>query len=158
MKYVPSLVSLTCPSSQILGQIQTRYCRFPDFPVNLFYTKICDDIEIKLVPVTRQCQKKLTMTSCRQIVESFLFFQFMVNLEQSRSRISDGWSIILTFCSIVTPNLTKNEKRTNKLLTELSYYYPIAYCFEQRLYFFLKNADFCQKKFLISGKLWGCWY
>ena len=42
-------------------------------------------------------QKKLTTTSCQQIVTYLSFFQFMVNLEQSRSQIFDAWSIKHTF-------------------------------------------------------------
>ena len=41
--------------------------------------------------------KKLTTTSCQQIVTYLSFFQFMVNLEQSRSQIFDAWSIKHTF-------------------------------------------------------------
>ena len=58
---------------------------------------------------TATSKKRLTMTSCRQIVKSLSFFGYMANLEQ------------LT----VTLYLTKIEKKTKKSLTQLSYY-----CFE----------------------------
>ena len=58
---------------------------------------------MKLGPVTKldkrnkTTSKKLTMTSCQQIVTSLSFFQFMANLEQFGSRGSDVWSVKLTF-------------------------------------------------------------
>ena len=62
------------------------------------------------------------VTSSRQIVASLPFFQFMANLEQSRSWIQDEWSVKLTFFLIVTVYVTKTENRTEKSLTQLSYY------------------------------------
>ena len=48
------------------------------------------DIDMKLVPVRNETtSKKFTMTSCCQIVTALTFFQFMVNLEQSGSRIPE---------------------------------------------------------------------
>ena len=47
------------------------------------------------------------MTSCRKIVTSLSFFQFMANLEQSESRIPGTWSVKLTFSLIVTFYLKK---------------------------------------------------
>ena len=44
----------------------------------------------------------MAMISYQQIVTSLSFFQFMTNLEQSRSRIQEGWSVKLTFSSIVS--------------------------------------------------------
>ena len=49
--------------------------------------------------------------------EVLLFVQFMVNLEQSGSRIYDAWSLKLTFSLIVTFHLTKTENRTKISLT-----------------------------------------
>ena len=72
-----------------------------------------------------ETRKNSTMTSCRQIVTSLPFLQFIVNLEQSGSRIPDAWSVKLTFSLTVTNFLTSTEKRTKKSLTELPYY-----CFE----------------------------
>ena len=69
--------------------------------------------------------KKLTMTSCQKTVTSLLLFQFIVNLEQSGSRISDALSVKLKYSLIVTFYLTKSENRTKKSLTQLSHY-----CFE----------------------------
>ena len=54
-------------------------------------SKTSDDIDMKLGPVTqldkrnKTASKNLDETSCRKIVTSLLFFQFMTNLEQSRS-------------------------------------------------------------------------
>ena len=84
---------------------------------------------MKLGPVTKldkrntaTSKKNLMMTSCRQIVTSWSFFQFMTNLQPSGSRIPDAWSLQLTFSLIVTFYVTKLENRTNKSLTQLSYY------------------------------------
>ena len=63
--------------------------------------------------------------SCRKIVTSLSFFQFMANLEQSGSQIPDAESAKLMFSLIVTFYLTKSENRTKKSLTQLS-----QYCFE----------------------------
>ena len=57
---------------------------------------------MKLGPVTKLYKrnkniKKLTVTSCQQIVTSLSFFQFMDNLESSRGRIPDAYSVKLTF-------------------------------------------------------------
>ena len=55
-----------------------------------------DDIDMKLGPITKLDQnnktksKKLTVIPCQEIVISLSFFQFMVNLEQSGSRIPDA--------------------------------------------------------------------
>ena len=89
------------------------------------------DIDMKLGPVTKLdkrnkiTSKKLTMTSCRKIVTSLPFFQFTANLEQSRSWITEAWSIKLKFSLLVTFYLAKTENRTRKSLTQLSHY-----CFE----------------------------
>ena len=68
--------------------------------------------ETKLTRETKKLKKKLKITSCRKIVTSFPLFQFIDNLEQSRSRIVDAWSAKLTFSLIVTLSLTKNKNRT----------------------------------------------
>ena len=69
--------------------------------------------------------KKLTMTSCQKIVRSLSFLGFLVNMEQSESRIPDTESAKVMFSVIVTFFLTKTENRTKKSLTQLSHY-----CFE----------------------------
>ena len=63
---------------------------------NCHNSRTSDNIEMKLGPVTKlhkinktTSKKKLTVTSCQKIVMSLSFFQFMANLEQSRSRIMD---------------------------------------------------------------------
>ena len=76
---------------------------------------------MKLEPVTqldkkiKQGQKNLTMTSCRKIVTSLLFFQFTTNLEQSGSRILDVQSVKLMFSLTVTIYLPKSENRNEKI-------------------------------------------
>ena len=65
------------------------------------------------------------MTSCRKIVTSLSFFQFMANLEQSESQIPDAETVKIMFFLIVTFDLTKTENRTKISLTQLSHY-----CFE----------------------------
>ena len=98
---------------------------------NCHNSRTSNDIDMKLGPVpilkreTRQHQKNLTMMSCRQIVTSLSLFRFMANLQQSGSRISNAWSVKLTFSLMVTFYLTKRENRTKKSLPQLSYY-----CFE----------------------------
>ena len=63
--------------------------------VNCLNSRTSDDIKVKLGPVTKLDKrsdtksKKLTVTSCRQIVTSLSFFKFMANLEQSGSWIPD---------------------------------------------------------------------
>ena len=86
---------------------------------------------MKLGPVTKfekktqERQKISRMTSCQHNVTSLLFFRFMANLEQSRSRMPGAWSVKLTFLLNNTFYLIKTENRTKKTLTQLSYY-----CFE----------------------------
>ena len=53
------------------------------------------------------------------------FFQFMVDTEQSRTRISDARSITLISSLIATFYLSKTKTRTEESLTQLS-----CYCFE----------------------------
>ena len=61
------------------------------------------------------------MTSCWEIVTSLSFFQFMANLEPSRSQIPDAWSVKLTFSLTITFYLTKTGNRTKKSLRQLSH-------------------------------------
>ena len=63
--------------------------------------------------------------SCREIVTSLSFFQFMANLEQSESRIPDTEHVTHTSSLTVTFYLTKTDNRTKKSLIQLSHY-----CFE----------------------------
>ena len=65
--------------------------------------------------------KKLTMTSCQQIISSSAFFLFMADSEQSRSRIPSASSAILNFLLKTLFYLTRTENRTKKSLTQLSY-------------------------------------
>ena len=80
---------------------------------------------MKLEPVTKRdkrnktTSKKLSMTSCQQIVTSLSLIRCMANLERSGSRIPDTLSVKLTFSLTVTIYLMKNENRTKKSLTQL---------------------------------------
>ena len=82
------------------------------------------------------------MASCWQIMTPSSFFQLIVDLKQSRTRISGTWSIISTFLFIATFYFTKTENRIRKSVTQLSYY-PIKkrFYFYQECWFFAKNAD-----------------
>ena len=51
------------------------------------------------------------MESYQQTMMLSPFFQFMVDLQQSKMRIVDAWSMILTFEVIVPFYLTKSEDR-----------------------------------------------
>ena len=65
--------------------------------------------------LSRDVKKNLAMTSCRQIMTSLSFFQFMVNLEQSGRCIPNPWSVKLTFSLKVNFYLTKTENGTKRL-------------------------------------------
>ena len=86
---------------------------------------------MKLPPVTkRNKRKKKTSKKCSDdlILENYygiVFFQFMVNLEQSGNQIPKAESVKLIFSLIVTVYLTKTEIRTKNSQTQLSHY-----CFE----------------------------
>ena len=86
---------------------------------------------MKLPPVTkRNKRKKKTSKKCSDdlILENYygiVFFQFMVNLEQSGNQIPKAESVKLIFSLIVTVYLTKTEIRTKNSQTQLS-----QYCFE----------------------------
>ena len=94
-------------------------------------SRTSDGIDIKLGPVTKldkrnkMTSKNLMMTLCRKIVTLSTFFQFIADLEQFGSRISEALSVKLIFSLTVTFYLTKTENRTKKSLTHLSHY-----CFE----------------------------
>ena len=95
---------------------------------------------MKLGPVTNidkentTTLKKITMTSCRQIVTSLSFFQFMANLEQSRSRSIKGtYSLIVTFYFI------KTENRQNSFNTAFTLLLWV------KVLFLTKNVNFLQK-------------
>ena len=47
-------------------------------------------------------EKKLAITSGRQIMTPLHFFQFTVDLEQSGSQIADEWSKIFSFLLVKT--------------------------------------------------------
>ena len=79
------------------------------------------------------------MTSCRQIVTSLSFFQFMTNLQPSGSPIPDAWSIKLTLSLTMIFYLIKTENKTKKSLTQLSYRCFLTICKKMRTS--AKNAD-----------------
>ena len=99
------LVSVNCPCLQILDKSQTGIFSISGFLVKPFIAKTCqnsrtsDDVNMKLGPLTKPdktnktTSKKLIMRLCRQIMASLVFFKFVVNLEQSGSRILDGSAI-----------------------------------------------------------------
>ena len=59
--------------------------------------------------------KKLTMTSCQKIVRSLSFLGFLVNMEQSESRIPDTESAKVMFSLIVTFFLQKLKTELKNL-------------------------------------------
>ena len=87
---------------------------------NCHNSRTSNDIDMKLGQVTKLDKRNrarsinLTMMPCLQILTLLSFFQSMASLEQSRSQISDAWS--------VTFYLTKTENRTKKCPTQFSYY------------------------------------
>ena len=89
--------------------------------VNCHISRASDDIDTKLGPVTtldkrnKIASKKIDNEVMSANVTSLSFFQFMANLEQSRSRIPDAQSAKLTFSLIVTFYSTKSENRTKNL-------------------------------------------
>ena len=72
-------------------------------------------VETKLGKGNTETSKISCRSSCRQIVTSLSFFQFMTDLEQFESRISDAWFISLHFLLIPTFHLTKTEKTLKNL-------------------------------------------
>ena len=106
---------------------------------------------MKLSPVTKlykkntATSKKFIITSCRHIVTSLSFFQFMANLQPSGMRILDVWSAKLIFSLEITFYLTKTENRTKKFLTQLS-----LLLIWLKVLFLLKNAEFLLKNRDIS--------
>ena len=95
---MPNLVSLTCPSLQILGKTLSK-SSFRN-PSQSLIKENChnsrtsdDDIDMKLGPVTKLDKRnKITLKklddgvifSCQQIVISLSFFRFKANLQQLR--------------------------------------------------------------------------
>ena len=51
---------------------------------------------------------------CQQIMTSLSFFQFVTNLEQSRNRIREAWSIILSCSLMKTFYLTTEANKDKK--------------------------------------------
>ena len=79
--------------------------------------------------------------SCRQIVTSLSFFQFMVNLQPSGSWISETWYIKLQFLLIGAFYLTEPGNRTKKSLIQ-HLYNCFEYCGVERETVLYINAQF----------------
>ena len=56
--------------------------------------------------------------SCREIMTSLIFFEFLANLEQSGGRIPDTESAKVIFSVIETFFLTKTANRTKRSLSQ----------------------------------------
>ena len=84
------------------------------------------------------------MTPCQQIVTLLYFFQFLANLQPSRSRIPDTWSIKLTFSLTVTFYLQHSSYTIalNK----------VAIFAKKMLIFYTKNADISKIKWFLVLK------
>ena len=71
------------------------------------FPRTSHDIDLKLGPVTKpdkrstETLKKLTMTSCQQIVTLLYLFWFTTNFWSSRSQIPEAWPINPIFSLIV---------------------------------------------------------
>ena len=134
---MPDLVFRTCSSLQILDKIPTGVSPNSGFLVKSLIKENChnsrtsNDIDMRLGPVTKLYKRNkktpkyfdddIMLENCVIIV----FFIFMANLEQSRSRIQNAESAKVMFSLIVNFYLTKTENRTKKSLKQLS-----QYCFE----------------------------
>ena len=89
-----------------------------------FIKEIChnsrtsNDNEMKLGPITKlnkrnmAMSKNLTMTSCRQIVSSLSFFQFMAKFGAIRK--PDCGRMVCKSDIFINNNLTKTENRSKK--------------------------------------------
>ena len=125
---MPNMVSITFCSLQILSKIQEGV--FPVFQIccQSFINESChnsktgNDIDMNLGPVGKLNKIKMATSKISGGVTSLSFFQFMTNVEQSRSRIPDAWSVKFTFSLIVTFYLSETENIIKKSLTELSNY------------------------------------
>ena len=91
-----NLVSLTYPDigeNLVEGISDFRISSESLIKENCHNSRASDDIDMKLGPIAKLDERKKNMskklTSCQKIVTSLSFFQFMVNLEQSRSWIPD---------------------------------------------------------------------
>ena len=125
--FVPNLVSITCPSLQILGKTHTGVFPISGFlipePVMILTWNL--DQSLKLTREIKPRQKILAMTLCREIVTSLSFFGFLANLEQSRGRIPDTEHAKVMFSVIVTIFVLQKLKTELNSLTQL-----LHYCFE----------------------------
>ena len=97
------------------------------------------------------------MTSYRKIVTSFPFFsfynQFGAIQKSDSGRIVCETYLKLIFTLVVTIYLTKNESKTEKSLTQLSYYcFKSRYFFGQKTLIFAKNADFSKIEKVLALK------
>ena len=102
------------------------------------------DQSLNLTRETRQLQKKLTMTSNRQM--SLSSFQVITNLEQSGSWIPDTCSAKLKFSLIKTFYLIKTENRSEQSITFL------VFLLSLKVLFLPKNADISKIKVILVLK------
>ena len=91
-----NLVSLTYPDigeNLVEGISDFRIPSESLIKENCHNSRASDDIDMKLGPIAKLDERKKNtskkLTSYQKIVTSLSFFQFMVNLEQSRSWIPD---------------------------------------------------------------------
>ena len=125
--FAPNLVSLTCPSLQILRRTQTGVFPISGFLVSkrkLFNenSRTSHDIDMKLRPVAK-LDKRNTETSNKfdddamspnyDAIAFFPIYGLFAAIMEPYSRLS----LTITFY------LTKTENRTKKFLAQLSYYY-----------------------------------
>ena len=96
---MPNLVSLTCPSLQILDKSQTGV--FPIYLVkeNCHNSRTSSDIDMKLGPVTKldkrdtATSKKIDDNVMSVNCDATVIFLIFGNLEQSGSPTPDPWSV-----------------------------------------------------------------
>ena len=84
--FLPNLVSLTCPILQVLDDTHTGVfpiSRFLVYPLSIKIDMTPESVMmltwnldqwLSLARETRQCQKKLTMTICQQVMTSSILF------------------------------------------------------------------------------------
>ena len=136
-------VSITRPVSRYWEKLRRRYFWFPDFwtipyKPKLSYSRISHDIGMKLGLEKHGNFIKNCM------MKSFLFFQFMADLEQSGSRIRDTWSVKLKFSLIVAFYLMRTESRTKKSLGQSFHAVALS-----------KGTNFVKKCWFFANKK--CW-
>ena len=130
--FASNLVSLTCPSLQILGKTETgvfsifRFLANPLYPKNVItcHNRTCHDIDMKLGPAIKVDKrsngdvKKFNDYVISENCDVILLFPIY-------GQFAAIWKPNLHFSLTITFYLTKTENKTKKSVTQLSYY-----CFE----------------------------